>query len=74
MLRRPRACSRRRPDAVIDPSGNAIAAAVFRRSGAVLSGGLISSGSFDIRRVPNAGFSTTVAFPRAVRVCTGTTD
>src|SRR5258708_33101518 len=33
MINRPRAPSRRSPDAVIEPSGNAIAAAILRRSG-----------------------------------------
>jgi len=44
-MSRPRAHSLRNPDAVIEPSGNATAAATARRSG---SCGLTSSERFDV--------------------------
>jgi hypothetical protein len=46
MTRRPRAPSRRNPDAVIEPSGNAITAAISNRrgvSGVIFSGGGIEA-------------------------------
>jgi hypothetical protein len=46
MARRPRAPSRRKPDAVIEPSGNASAAAISSRSGVsavIFSGGGIEA-------------------------------
>ena len=45
ITRRPRSASRRSPDAVIDPSGNAIAAATPSRSG--VSGVILSGGGID---------------------------
>jgi hypothetical protein len=45
ITRRPRAPSRRSPDAVIDPSGNATAAAISSRSG--VSGVIFSGGGIE---------------------------
>jgi hypothetical protein len=47
---RPRAASRRRPDAVIEPSGNASAAATESRSG--VSGLISSRGGKRVRDLP----------------------